>query len=168
MQFSNVRVPQNQTQGYFRPTASLDLLPFTTTLPGPGSPQTRTLQLPPWPQITGGAPSNWTDDNDERDPWLLTGPGAVGPTNVLPLPPYPALTKTPYTGPGDATVTPTGTWPEYFELRPVETEVPEEGEDDDGKGGKSKTSCRLWFFWVSFQEGERVVGVHGFEADEAG
>jgi hypothetical protein len=52
--------------------------------------------------------------------------------------------------PGEDDTPTTTNWPESFEVQPVETEVPEEGEDDDGSGPIWKSPCKLWFFTVSY------------------
>ncbi|PNH64228.1 hypothetical protein VD0001_g8902 [Verticillium dahliae] len=79
------------------------------------------------------------------------------PTDVIPLPPPEIITKTPYTGPGGS-VDPTGTWPTSFDIQPVTTAVPDEGEDDDGDGPKSKSTCNLWFFWTCIDIGGIKIG----------
>ncbi|EEY17149.1 oviduct-specific glycoprotein [Verticillium alfalfae VaMs.102] len=149
---------QNENTVYLDPKVyevSLDLPPFVTTITGPGGVQTRTLLLPPWPQITNGPPESWTTSGN---PW--TNPGVTGvpvPTDVIPLPPPAIVTKTPYTGPG-VSVDPSGTWPTSFDIQPVTTAVPDEGEDDDDDGPKSKSTCNLWFFWTCIDIGGIKIG----------
>ncbi|KAG7102489.1 Chitotriosidase-1 like protein [Verticillium longisporum] len=149
---------QNENTVYLDPKVyevSLDLPPFVTTITGPGGVQTRTLLLPPWPQITNGPPESWTTSGN---PW--TNPGVTGvpaPTDVIPLPPPEMITKTPYTGPGGS-VDPTGTWPTSFDIQPVSTSVPDDGEDDDDDGPKSKSTCNLWFFWTCIDIGGIKIG----------
>lgn len=63
-------------------------------------------------------------------------------TNPAPIT-WPTPVKPFYT-PGPVVTQP---WPDEWEIIPVPEDVPEEGEDDDD--GKSKSTCKLWFFFVS-------------------
>lgn len=151
MEYYNVNITSGQSSGYtFTPTPSLSIRPVTTTITlDGGATQVRTLTLPPWPAITMEPGQEWNTPDpgtlDPDDPELTALPPLTSP---LPKPTFSSETDE-YTDFPTATDVPTTTkWP-HFELWPVETEVPEGGEDDDGDGPKSKSTCKLWFFWVS-------------------
>ncbi|GJC87104.1 killer toxin subunits alpha/beta [Colletotrichum liriopes] len=132
MSFSNVNVTSGSTTGTIRPSGSVDLPRITTVIDG----ESRTIQLPPWPAITNGPPSNWTTRPPTSDEPLI--PITETPEDeddwIQPEEPKPPFTEVPFDD-----------WPD-MELVPVPTPVPDEGEDDDN--GKHKSSCRLWFFFV--------------------
>ncbi|KAJ1326027.1 chitinase [Microdochium nivale] len=164
MNFYNVNV--TDSAGYtITPAASIDLEPVITTLTISGSTQVRTLILPPWPAITQGPPGNWTSTSDSADdvPWPTTfpnPPNTGGPIIIT------SVSKTAFTPPagwedGDATPT-TNSWP-IFTLEPVETDVPESGEDDNCEGPSSKSTCKLWFFWVCVDWIDLDIHIHGWK-----
>jgi chitinase len=141
------------TSGYtFTPTASLSINPVTTTITLPGGvTQVRTLTLPPWPAIMLGPSGSWNFPNSSEDPFQnLPTPPPAPPVKTLP-----SMVKPEWTPPA-TTSPPTATWPE-FAIVPVKTVVPEGGEDDDGDGPKSKSTCKLWFFWVSLHSYRSLV-----------
>lgn len=155
--FYNVNIT-GSAESTFIPAASIDLRPVTTTLTVSGSTQVRTVTLPPWPAITQGPPGGWTSANPASTP--KTGDDVPFPTSFPEPPPIepitiPVVSKTDFTPPGgwgdDATTT-TSSWP-TFSIGPVETDVPDGGEDDDGEGPESFSTCKLWFFWVSVLSG---------------
>lgn len=148
MQYSNVNVSMGQPTGFFQPSLSLDVPPFVTTVTAPGGlVQTRTLLLPPWPAITSGPPSGW---NVTGGPWVTGSPSEPPEPTVWPpiTNPAPVTWETPVKPSYTSVVNPT--WPEEWEIIPVPEDVPEEGEDDDD--GKSKSTCKLWFFFVSLDD----------------
>ncbi|KAH6957466.1 oviduct-specific glycoprotein, partial [Fusarium avenaceum] len=159
--YYNIRITSGQDTGTLTPTPSVDIKPITTTLTfQAGSTLVRTLTLPPWPKIVGGtiAPGKPVSTKPSTDttgfPWILTGPEPEDP----PEPTWDPYTKTPFGG-----EEPEPTWPVSGEVKPVKTEVPEKGEDDDGDGPKSKTTCKLWFFWVCISWPEFDVDIKGWE-----
>ncbi|RGP68664.1 oviduct-specific glyco [Fusarium sporotrichioides] len=136
MDYYNVRITSGQDHGTLTPTPSINIKPVTTTLTlEGGSTQVRTLTLPPWPKIIGDT----------------IAPG-------MPEPTWEPYTKTPF-----GQEEPSPTWPVSWEISPVETDVSEEGEDDDGDGPKSKTTCKLWFFWVCISWPEFGIDIKGWE-----
>lgn len=141
--YYNVNVTSSQKSGYsFMAIPSVDVNPVTTTFTFGGTTQVRTLTLPPWPAITHGPGFEWnTTTPEDGDDGHIENP--VFPPPVTTLPEWPS--KTPFVDWNDDE--PTGTWPE-MEVRPLYSDVPDEGEDDDGDGQKHKTTCKLWFFWV--------------------
>jgi hypothetical protein len=154
--YFNVKITSGQTTTTIVPTPSISIKPVTTTLTlAGGSTQVRTLTLPPYPLINGAT----LDLPNDPVSSSTTTPGGGGFTNpwVLETPPseeQPAFelpettSKPPYDGPvdddDDDDNSPTPTWPSSLGIKPVETDVPE-----DDKDPKTKTSCTLWFFWVS-------------------
>ncbi|PNH59394.1 hypothetical protein VD0002_g8164 [Verticillium dahliae] len=106
-------------------------------------------------QVPGSGGHDQNENTVYLDPKVYEG--VPVPTDVIPLPPPEIITKTPYTGPGGS-VDPTGTWPTSFDIQPVTTAVPDEGEDDDGDGPKSKSTCNLWFFWTCIDIGGIKIG----------
>jgi chitinase len=149
IEYYNVNITSGQEESIITPTASISIRPFTTmfTLPG-GETQVRTFTLPPWPAITIGG--DWPTKTS--NPTKPTNP--TGDDDNSPLPPYPSwpITEPPepeYTDqPGDdEDADPTIVWPSII-MAPVPTPVSDEGEDPEGDK-KEKTSCKIWFFWVS-------------------
>jgi chitinase len=149
IEYYNVNVTSGQEESIIMPTTSISIRPFTTTftLPG-GQTQVRTVTLPPWPAITIGG--NWPVAT--ANPSNPTKPSGNDETSLLP--PYPSLpiTEPPepqYTDePGnDEGSDPTPAWPKIT-IEPVPTPVNDEGEDPEDH----KTSCKIWFFWVSLYQ----------------
>ncbi|RDL41225.1 putative glycoside hydrolase family 18 protein [Venustampulla echinocandica] len=172
IEYYNVPITSGQpTTGYtFTPTASLSIQPVTTTftLSG-GATQVRTLVLPPWPAITIGPSGDWNStDSNSTNPGNGTGTGWPF-HNIPPLgPPPPSVTipsreKPEWTPPVVPDPPAATIWPALFEIRPVETEVPEGGEDDDGDGPKSKSTCKLWFFGICIKWADFDVNIGGWE-----
>jgi chitinase len=162
MDYYNVRITSGQGQEAFRPTPSINIKPITTTLTlQGGSTQVRTLSLPPWPKIVGGTiapgePAATNTGGTRPNPFVVTGtPQEDNP----PEPTFQPISKPPYDDDED----PTTTWPASWEIKPVQTDVAEEGEDDDGDGPKSKTTCKLWFFWVCISWPEFDINIKGWE-----
>ncbi|KAH6991732.1 oviduct-specific glycoprotein [Fusarium venenatum] len=160
--YYNVRITSGQDQGTLTPTPSISIKPITTTLTlEGGSTQVRTLTLPPWPKIIGGtiAPGKpgapKTKTSNTGNPWIITGPTQ---NDNPPEPTWEPYTKTPF-----GQEEPSPTWPVSWEIKPVQTDVSEKGEDDDGDGPKSKTTCKLWFFWVCISWPEFGVDIKGWE-----
>lgn len=163
MSYSNVIVSSGQTtKSVITPYESVDVPTQVVTI----GDQTRTLHLPPWPQITLGPPDQWTstpggDDNNSTDPgW--TFPTAPSDPEPVTLPP---ITKPDYIGPEpDPSQTPR--WPEDLDPTPVPTPVPEEGEDDDDDDSDNhyKSSCKMWFFFVCISwPGPFNVDIQGWD-----
>jgi chitinase len=164
MDFWNVNITKGQTTGFFQPTYSIDLPPYTTTVTeDAGLLQTRTLLLPPWPLITNGPPDKW---KSTPRPGMSTAIST--PAWSLPIPPVnppkatlPSITKPDYTGPRDEGSKPTPTWPPDWELAPVPTPVDEDEEDEDGR---HKSSCTLWFFSLCIKwPGPFNIDIQGWE-----
>ncbi|KAM0281715.1 hypothetical protein ACHAO9_010555 [Fusarium lateritium] len=162
MDYYNVRITSGQGQEGFRPTPSINIKPITTTLTlDGGSAQVRTLYLPPWPKIVGGTiapgePVATKTSGPRPDSFLLTGtPQEDNP----PEPTFEPISKPPY----DEDEDPTTTWPSSWEIKPLQTDVSEKGEDDDGDGPKSKTTCKLWFFWVCISWPEFDISIKAWE-----
>lgn len=147
MEYYNVNITSGQTnQLTFTPTASLSIRPVTTTLTlSGGETQVRTLILPPWPSITNGPPDRWpTPTNPEDDP---EDEEDLPPPSVAPLP-IPDDEDVVAAWPEDSEDSdPAFVWPEIH-IKPVPTPVSNEGEKPEGDK-KQKTTCKLWFFWVS-------------------
>ncbi|KAI0902711.1 hypothetical protein F4823DRAFT_426005 [Ustulina deusta] len=73
--YSNVNVTGTQTNGEFTASPSVSLPPICVTLPdGNGGTTTRSIQLPPWPDVTGGPPDNWGNPPDP----FHTAPNTTG------------------------------------------------------------------------------------------
>ncbi|KAH8157033.1 hypothetical protein CIB48_g11215 [Xylaria polymorpha] len=63
--YSNVNVTGTQTDGGFTASPRVPLPPIGVTLPdGSGGTTTRSIQLPPWPDVTSGPPDNWGNPPD--------------------------------------------------------------------------------------------------------
>lgn len=79
MSYSNVNVTLGQTDGGFIVYPSVNLPPFVVPVPnGVGTTSTsRTLELPPWPEILKGPP-NGPGWGNPTDPWAVTGQGGFG------------------------------------------------------------------------------------------
>lgn len=73
IQFSNVNVTLGQSTGIFAPTYSIDVPLITTTVSSGTITQVRTLTLPPWPAMTNGPVTSWTQSSK---PW-----GTLDPNN---------------------------------------------------------------------------------------
>ena len=173
--YYNVQITSGQaTTGYtFTPTASVSIPPITTTLKLPGgATQIRTLHLPPWPAITNpsGVLTTVTGGNTANQTSTTLG-GGFGDFPFLPSqgpePPEPTfdeVVKTIYTPSPTFPVGsgPTPTWP-VFEIIPVQTDVPDGGQDDDGDGPKSKSTCKLWFFFVCIKWDDFNIKIGGWE-----
>lgn len=174
IEYYNVNVTSNQGTTKITPIASLTIIPITTTitLEG-GETQVRTLTLPPWPAIsgipTGGQGSG--EDNPTRTGGstpIATRPPKTRVTtekSVIPLPP---LTQRPFpTFPGMPTTQtdtqPTQTWPPEWEIIPVESDVPDEGDDDDDDHDFFYVSCKLWFFSMCIDWPDFGVKIHGWK-----
>ncbi|KAH9234490.1 glycoside hydrolase family 18 protein, partial [Colletotrichum gloeosporioides 23] len=148
MDYYNVNVTSGQIDSStIVPLPSISIPPIVTTftLPG-GLTQVRTLVIPPWPSVTEGPPAQWTSKDPSQGQSgfpIITVPPA-GPPTITELP---STSKTPFTWDTDDDPEPTGTWPEVISVLPVETDVPDSGEDDDGEGPKHKSTCKVWFFW---------------------
>lgn len=146
MQYSNVPVSSGQPTSSFEAPISLDVPPLTTTVTAPGGAVFTTIfSLPPWPAMSHGP--NWngsTSGQSGGQPAITAKPPLDAPT---PQPPVKTTTGT--TSPTTTGVV-QGSWPTSGEFTPVPEDIPDEGEDDDGDGGKSKTTCKLWFFFVSY------------------
>lgn len=142
IEYYNVQIPSSQGASSFNAAISVSVPPITTVLTAGGVTQTRTLQLPPWPSITKWASGGYDGSSGGGSGTTTTSDGAITTPDLVTIP---SVSKTPYTQDDN---TPTGTWPDEFEIIPVETDVSEDGEDDDGSGPKSKTTCKLWFFFV--------------------
>ncbi|KAK5628851.1 hypothetical protein RRF57_004566 [Xylaria bambusicola] len=145
MSYSNVVVSSGQSSKTITPYESVDLPDVTTTI---GS-QTRTLHLPPWPRITLGPPDKWTSStsSNNTDPGWTFPTAPDSPTPVT----FPPITKPEHTGPEpDPNSTPR--WPTDLDPTPVPTPVPDDGEDDDDDPNDDhwKSSCKMWFFFVSY------------------
>ncbi|KAK4040087.1 pectate lyase superfamily protein-domain-containing protein [Parachaetomium inaequale] len=80
MGYSNVNVSSSQATGFgFVPEPSISVPPETVVVTGPdGKSTSRTLRLPPWPEITEGPPVGWSSHSG---PWAPTPSGAGGATN---------------------------------------------------------------------------------------
>lgn len=60
MQYSNVNITGSQTSSAITVSPSVDLSPVPVPLPdGEGGTTTRTVRVPPWPDVTRGPPENW-------------------------------------------------------------------------------------------------------------
>ncbi|KAF6828452.1 glucan 1,3-beta-glucosidase [Colletotrichum musicola] len=60
MPYSNVNITQGETSSALTVYPSLPISPVPVPLPdGEGGTTTRTLQLPPWPDVTRGPPESW-------------------------------------------------------------------------------------------------------------
>ncbi|KAI9166458.1 Glucan 1,3-beta-glucosidase [Paramyrothecium foliicola] len=165
LEYYNVNITSGQNGGHrITPTVSLSIWPITTaiTLPG-GEVQVRTLQLPPWPAITGIPPPGPepSNSNPAETDIMTSLPPPVLPPRVT----FTTTSKPEFTPPGDNDETPSATWPESFEIQPVETEVAENGEDDDGDGPRFKASCKLWFFTLCISWPEFDISFFGWEWD---
>lgn len=158
MEYYNVNVTSGETTGTIVPLASLDIDPVTTTLTLSGdTTQVRAIVLPPWPIITRGSHDS-TDPSASSTSTEIIIPTTFPPPNYPPHLTFDKTTKPPYTPPTteDDDDTPIVTWPPSLEIHPVETEVPEDGEDDDDDGPKFKSPCDLWFFTVDFETFEEI------------
>jgi chitinase len=150
IEYYNVNVTSGQEEGVITPTVSISIPPVTTTftLPG-GEIQVRTVILPPWPAITIGG--DWPIETNTARPKPPNGDdddSSLTPYPSLPItePPEPQYTDEPGDGEDPE---PTPVWP-HITIESVPTPVSNEGEDPEGDE-KQKTSCKIWFFWVSLQ-----------------
>lgn len=175
IEYYNVNVTSNQGTTKITPTASLTINPITTTitLEG-GETQVRTLTLPPWPALsgipTGGQSSGGAKPTGTRTRTLGTFPPN---THVVPdktAKPLPSMTKQPFPTfpgslkPGATTGTqPTQTWPPEWEIIPVESDVPDEGDDDDNDPNVFYVSCKLWFFSMCIDWPDFGIKIHGWK-----
>lgn len=156
MDFYNVPVSTQQSTGSFQPTPSFNFPPLVTTITRDGGvTQTVTLTIPPWPRVSPGGPGG--TDGPGGQPTISTRPNDDKP--AIPLPTAPPISKPPYNSvsnpPGQTTEAPGIPWPPGT-FRPVPTPVPDEGEDDD-EGHKS--SCKVWFFFVSTTRLHSMINV---------
>ncbi|KAI8310233.1 Chitotriosidase-1 [Colletotrichum sp. SAR11_240] len=164
MDYYNVNVTSGQTDSStIVPLPSISIPPIVTTftLPG-GLTQIRTLVIPPWPSVTEGPPAQWTSKDPSQGQSgfpIITVPPA-GPPTITELP---STSKTPFTWDTDDDPEPTGTWPEVISVVPVETDVPDSGEDDDGEGPKHKSTCKVWFFWICVKWDDLDIHIGGLE-----
>lgn len=100
---SNVNVTAGQTGGGFNPSPSVPLTPVGVPVTnGNGGRTTRTVTLPPWPDVTRGPPDSWPSSSG---PWGGSGGGGGGGSSGQLGNPFPF--SVPVTGP----VTTTITWP---------------------------------------------------------
>jgi chitinase len=164
IEYYNVNITSNEGTETITPIASLTIVPLTTTitLEG-GETQVRTLTLPPWPAISG-IPTGGQGSGDGKPtttrtntrPVTVKTPEPLPPLTQQPFPTYPGSPDPPET---QTSTEPTKTWPPEWEIIPVETEVPEEGDEDDDDSEFFYVSCKLWFFSVSqYQDpGSRLV-----------
>ena len=170
IEYYNVNVTSNQGTTRITPTASLTIVPITTTitLEG-GETQVRTLTLPPWPAIsgipTGGPGSGGASPTATRTRTLGTNTHVVSEKTAKPLPP---MTKKPFpTFPGlpvtETSTQPTQTWPPVWEIIPVESDVPDEGDDDDDDPDIFYVSCKLWFFSMCIDWPDFGIKIHGWK-----
>ncbi|KAF5510528.1 Chitotriosidase-1 [Colletotrichum siamense] len=164
MDYYNVNVTSGQIDSStIVPLPSISIPPIVTTfiLPG-GLTQVRTLVVPPWPSVTEGPPAQWTSKDPSQGQSgfpIITVPPA-GPPTITELP---STSKTPFTWDTDDDPEPTGTWPEVISVVPVETDVPDSGEDDDGEGPKHKSTCKVWFFWICVKWDDLDIHIGGLE-----
>lgn len=149
IEYYNVNITSGQGESVITPTASVSIPPLTTTfmLSG-GETQVRTITLPPWPAITlegdwSSATTTPTKPSGGQDDFSLP------PYLSLPItePPEPQYTDEPG---DDEDSEPTPVWPRIT-MAPVPTPVSDEGENPEGDE-KQKTSCKIWFFWVSIHQ----------------
>ena len=155
IEYYNVNITSNEGTNTITPIASVTIVPATTTitLQG-GETQVRTLTLPPWPAISG-IPTGGQGTGSSKPTTSRTKPIATKPTTktAKPLPPFTTRPFPTYPGNSDPSETPpvtepTKTWPPEWEIIPVETDVPEEGDEDDDDHDVFYVSCKLWFFSV--------------------
>ncbi|KAI8208303.1 Chitotriosidase-1 [Colletotrichum sp. SAR 10_65] len=164
MDYYNVNVTSGQIDSStIVPLPSISIPPIVTTftLPG-GLTQIRTLVIPPWPSVTEGPPAQWISKDPSQGQSgfpIITVPPA-GPPTITELP---STSKTPFTWDTDDDPEPTGTWPEVISVVPVETDVPDSGEDDDGEGPKHKSTCKVWFFWMCVKWDDLDIHIGGLE-----
>ncbi|KAI8296870.1 Chitotriosidase-1 [Colletotrichum sp. SAR 10_98] len=164
MDYYNVNVTSSQIDSStIVPLPSISIPPIVTTftLPG-GLTQVRTLVIPPWPSVTEGPPAQWTSKDPSQGQSgfpIITVPPA-GPPTITELP---STSKTPFTWNTDDDPEPTGTWPEVISVVPVETDVPDNGEDGDGEGPKHKSTCKVWFFWICVKWDDLDIHIGGLE-----
>ncbi|KAI8254607.1 Chitotriosidase-1 [Colletotrichum sp. SAR11_239] len=164
MDYYNVNVTSGQIDSStIVPLPSISIPPIVTTfiLPG-GLTQVRTLVIPPWPSVTEGPPAQWTSKDPSQGQSgfpIITVPPA-GPPTITELP---STSKTPFTWDTSDDPEPTGTWPEVISVVPVETDVPDSGEDDDGDGPKHKSTCKVWFFWICVKWDDLDIHIGGLE-----
>ncbi len=104
MGYSNVNVSSAQVTGYgFVPSPSVSVPPVTIAVTGPdGKSTSRTLSLPPWPEITEGPPVGWSSHGG---PWASTGLGAGGAVNGTLFIPFVTPYVTVLTAKGPTTTT---------------------------------------------------------------
>lgn len=158
IEYYNVNITSDEGTKTITPIASVTIVPVTTTitLQG-GETQVRTLTLPPWPAIsgipTGGQGTGTGRPTTTRTKTIATQPTKPANTGAgttrTPIP-FPSLTRPLFpTVPGTRSGTePTKTWPAGWDIFPVETEVPEEGDEDGDDHDFFYVSCKLWFFSV--------------------
>ncbi|KAI6777446.1 hypothetical protein HG530_001391 [Fusarium avenaceum] len=159
--YYNVNIKSNQGTKTITPIASLTIVPITTTvtLQG-GETQVRTLTLPPWPAISG-IPTGGDKPVQTRPPTNTR------PVTLRPAKPLPPLTSRPFPEyPGDIDESepdPTNTWPPEWEIIPVESEVPEEGDEDDNDHDVFYVSCKLWFFSMCIDWPDFGIKIRGWK-----
>jgi chitinase len=162
IEYYNVNITSNEGTKTITPIASLTILPVTTTITLEGGEiQVRTLKLPPWPAISGiptrGQGSGGGKPTTRQTNTIATRPSTTRPVTTKSTQPLPPMTSQPFpTYPGSpelpetqSVTEPTFTWPPEWEIIPVETQVPEEGDEDDDDPEFFYVSCKLWFFSVS-------------------
>ncbi|RKK65966.1 hypothetical protein BFJ69_g15824 [Fusarium oxysporum] len=141
MMYSNVNITKAQENTELLLKPSIKVPPITVEVPnGEGDTTTRIITLPPWPAITR-QPSQSGDESD-TEPTSTEDTGSIpDPTEILvPAPPDVDNATTTISG------LPVYTdWPPVV-IEPIEKEVEEPEEDDDG----FITTCHLWFFSFCF------------------
>jgi chitinase len=155
IEYYNVNITSNEGTKTITPIASVTIVPVTTTITFQGGEtQVRTLTLPPWPAISG-IPTGGQGTGGGKPTTTRTKTIATKPTTktAKPLPPFTTPPFPTYPGDPDPSETqpstqPSKTWPADWEIIPVETEVPEEGDEDDDDHDVFYVSCKLWFFSV--------------------
>ncbi|KAF9872609.1 putative glucan 1, 3-beta-glucosidase [Colletotrichum karsti] len=98
MPYSNVNITQGQTSSALTVHPSLSIPPVPVPLPdGEGGTTTRTLQLPPWPDMTSGPPESWgngpgetsgTVSGEFRTPYVTTVSASAATVLTLSFPSF--------------------------------------------------------------------------------
>lgn len=74
--------------------------------------------------------------------------------------PFPTFPSLPVTQTGTQ---PTKTWPPEWEIIPVESDVPDEGDEDDDDPDIFYVSCKLWFFSMCIDWPDFGIKIHGWK-----
>ena len=162
---SNVAIGPEATSTIVQPLPSIVLpdtewvLTFTTE--GSTTSTTRTIELPPWPQITKGPPEGWGSFSTASNPPTSTSLVVASPTSwpAWIVPSDTAVSSAPATTSSPAVVVFTY-WPgKIYPVTSTVTAVNTITADDTTDGGTGiEVPCNLWFFNFCLNRDDLPIG----------